>query len=86
MKLNTGKNRLLFLGVSRATAAIENSYIESEDEQVLLDVIIDSSLFFENHINSNCKKAIQKLNVLARIVLCLTIQKQRTIKKSSVTS
>ena len=34
MKLNTGKNRLLFLDVSRATAAIGNSYIESEDEQL----------------------------------------------------
>ena len=80
MKLYTGKNRLLLLGVSRATAAIDNSYIES------VDVMIDSNLTFENHINSNFKKAIQKLNVLARIVLYLTIQKQRTIKKSFVTS
>ena len=86
MKLYTGKNRLLLLGVSRATAAIDNSYIESEDEQLLLDVMIDSNLTFENHINSNFKKAIQKLNVLARIVLYLTIQKQRTINKSFVTS
>ena len=36
MKVNTGKSHLLLSGNSRATAMIENSYAESEDEQVLL--------------------------------------------------
>ena len=36
MKVNTGKSHLLLSGNSRATATIDNSYIESEDEQVLL--------------------------------------------------
>ena len=61
------KSYLLLSGNSRATAAIENRYIESEDEQVLLGITIDSSLTFENHINSICKKASQKLNSLSRI-------------------
>ena len=38
---------------------IDNSYIESEDEQVLLGITIDSNLTFGNHINSICKKASQ---------------------------
>ena len=38
MKVNTGKSHLLLSGNSRASAAIDNSYIESEDEQVLLGI------------------------------------------------
>ena len=57
-----------------------------EDEQVLLDITIDSNLTFENHINSICKKASQKLNALARIAPYMNIQKRRTIMKSFVTS
>ena len=40
MKENTGKSHLLLSGNSRATATIDNSYIESEDEQVLLGITI----------------------------------------------
>ena len=57
MKVNTGKSHLLLSGNSRATATIENSYIESEDEQVLLGITIDSNLTFENHIRNICRKA-----------------------------
>ena len=68
MKVNACKSHLLLSGNSRATARIDNSFIESEDEQVLLCITIDPDLTFENHINSICKKASQKLNALARIV------------------
>ena len=67
MKVNTSEGHLLLSGNSRATATIHNSYTESEDEQLLLGITIDSNLTFENHINSICKKANQKLNTLARI-------------------
>ena len=53
---------------SHTTAKIDNNYIESEEEQVLLGTTIDSNLTFENHINNICKKASQKLNALARVV------------------
>ena len=86
MKVNTGKSYLLLSGNSRATATIDNSYIESEDEQVLLGITIDSNLTLENHIRNICKKASQKLNALARIALYMNIQKRRTIMKSFVTS
>ena len=86
MKVNTGKSHLLLSGNSRATATIDNSYIESEDEQVLLGITIDSNLTFENHIRNICKKASQKLNALARITPFMSIQKRRTIMKSFVTS
>ena len=86
MKVNTSKSHLLLSGNSRATATIGNSYIESEDEQVLQGITIDSNLTFENHISSICKKASQKLNALARIAPYMNIQKRRTIMKSFVTS
>ena len=86
MKANTGKSHQLLSGNSRATATINNSYIESEDEQVLLGITIDSNLNFENHIRNICKKASQKLNALARIAPYMNIQKRRTIIKSFVTS
>ena len=86
MKVNTGKSHLLLSGNSRATATIDNSYIESEDEQVLLGITIDSNLTFENYINSICKKASQKLNALARIAPYMNTQKRGAIMKSFVTS
>ena len=82
MKVNTGKSHLLLSGNSRATATIDNSYTELEDEQVLLGITNNSNY----HINSICKKASQKLNAHARITSYMSIQKRRTITKSFVTS
>ena len=85
MKLNAGKSHLLLSGNSRATATIYSSYIESEDEQVLPGITIDSNLILENRINSICKKASQKRNALARIASYIKIKKPRIIIKSFVT-
>ena len=82
MKVNTGKSHLLLSGNSTATATIDNSYIESEDEQELLGITIDPNLTLENNINSICKKVSQKLNALARTAPYMNIQKRRTIIKS----
>ena len=86
MKVNTGKSHLLFSGNVRATAKIDNSYTESEKEQVLLGIMIDSNLTFENHIDNICKRASQKLNALTRVAPYTNIQKRRIIMKSFVTS
>ena len=67
MKVNTGKSNLLVSGNVRATAKIDNNYIESEKEQVLLGITIDSNRTCKNHINSICKRASCKSNVLARV-------------------
>ena len=85
VKLNTGKSHLVVSGNVRATAKIDNNYIESEKEQVLLGITIDSNLTFENHINNTCKTASQKLNTLARIAPYMNMQK-RIIMKAFVTS
>ena len=69
-----------------ATAKIDNNYIESKKEQVLLGIMIDSNLTFKNHIINICKRASQKLNVLANVAPYINMQKRRIIMKSIVTS
>ena len=61
MKVNTGKSHLLVSGNIRATAKIDSNYIESEKEQVILGITVDSNLTFENHI---CKKSKSKIKEL----------------------
>ena len=79
LKVNTGKSHLLLSVNSRATATIDNSYTESEDEIILLGITIDSNITFENQINGSCKKASQKFKAPARITPYMNIQKQRTV-------
>ena len=86
MKVNTDKSHLLLSGNASLTSNIDNNLIESENEQVLLGVTIDSNLSFEKHINNLCKKASQKLNALARISGYINLQKRRVIMKSFITS
>ena len=59
MEVNTGRSHLLVSRNVTATAKIDNNYIESEKEHVLLDITIDSNLTFENHVNNACKRASQ---------------------------
>ena len=66
MKVNTGKSHLLSSGNVRAMAKIDSNYIESEKEQMLLGITIDSNFTFENHINNICKRASQKFYAPAR--------------------
>ena len=80
------KSHQLLSANSKATATIDSMDIELEDEQLLLDVTINSNLTFENLFNSIWKNASQKLNALARITSYMNIQKRRTIMKSFVTS
>ena len=86
MKVNTDKSHLLVSGNVRSKAKIDDNYIESEKEQVLLGKRMDSNLTFENHINNICKKASQKLHALARVAPYMNMQKRRRIMKSFVTS
>ena len=86
MKVNTGESHLLVSRNVRAIAKTDNNYIESEKEQVLSGITIDSNLTFENHINNICKRASHKLNAQARVVPYINMQKRRIIRKSLITS
>ena len=52
MKVNTDKSHLLLSGNTKLISNIDNNLIESEQEQVLLGITIDSNLSFEKHINN----------------------------------
>ena len=86
MKMNTDKSHLLLSGNTKLISNIDNNLIESEKEQVLLGITVDSNLSFEEHINNLCKKASQKLNTLATISGYMDIQKCRTLVKSFIMS
>ena len=86
MKVNTNKSHLLVSGNLKTTAAIDNNNIESEYEQVLLGITIDSNLTFESHILNICHKTSQKLNVLARIAPYMNIKNRRVVMKPFITS
>ena len=55
MKVNTGKSHLLVSGNVRGTAKIDKNYIESEKEQALLGITIDSNLNFENMLKADSR-------------------------------
>ena len=86
MKVNSDKSHLLMSGNLTFLSNVDNNVIESENQQELLGILIDSNLTFKGHINNICKKASQKLNALARISPYMDIQKRRTIMKSFITS
>ena len=49
------------------TVNISGSFIKESDEEKLLGVTLDKTQNFKNHVNNLCKKASQKLHVLARV-------------------
>ena len=53
---------------------------------MLLGINLDSELKFEDHINFMCKKASQKLHVLARIAPFMDLKQRRNIMKAFVES
>ena len=61
MKANTEKSHLLLSGSNRLTANIDGNVIESEDNQILFGITIDSNLSFNKHINNLCIKAGAKV-------------------------
>ena len=76
----------LLSGKNNLTANHDGNVIESEDNQVLLGVTIDSNLSFNKHINKLCKKASAKVNALARISGYMNLPKSRIIMKPFITS
>ena len=86
MKVNSDKNHLLMSGNKETIANIVNNYIESENLHELFGIIIDSKVTFEDHTNKLWKKAIQKLNSLARISNCILFNKRKTIMKTFIAS
>ena len=86
MKVITGKSHFLISGSNKLTVNIDGNVIESEDNQILLGITIDSNLSFNKHISNLCKKASTKLNALARISGYMDLPKRRVTMKLFITS
>ena len=68
------------------TALIDDLPIDSSKTEVLLGITIDHGLKFDNHVHNLCKKAILKLNALARIAPFMKFSKKRITMKSFIES
>ena len=86
MKANTDKSNLLLSGKNNLTPNIGGNVIESEDNQVLLGITINSNLPFNKHFNNLCKKASAKQNALANISDYMNLLKRRITMKSFIIS
>ena len=71
-KVDMDKSHLLLSRKTQKASKIDGNIIESENNQILLGILIDS---FKENINNMFKKVSQKLNALARISNYVGIQK-----------
>ena len=72
MKANADKRHLLVTGNNEASANINEFEIQSSKKEKLLGISIDTTLYFEHHITSLCKKASQKLYALQELPIIWT--------------
>ena len=77
---------LLVTGNYEVSANVNKFEIESCKKEKLLGISIDTTLSFEHHITSLCKKASQKLHALARIAHYMDFEKRRSLMKAFVIS
>ena len=88
MALNPGKYYYMVIGSRDLSHEImlNNSKITSSNEEKLLGIFLDSKLNFESHIGSLCRKAGQKINVLARLKNFLTSDQRNLLLNSVIKS
>ena len=73
-------------GTETTHANVDGSMIKSSQKEILLGINLDSELKVEDHANFMCKKASQKLYVLARIPPFMDLNHRRNNMKSFVES
>ena len=86
MKSNNDKSHLLIINSQEETIMLGDQEIVGEKSVMLLGVIIDNKLNFNEHVSRLCKKANQKLHVLIRISKYLSKGKLRTLMKAFIDS
>ena len=84
VKADSGKSHLLMGSTETIHANVEVSMINSSQKEILLGINLDSELKFKDHVNFMCKKASQKLYVLAGIAPFMDLKQRRNIMKALV--
>ena len=82
MKGNTDKCHSIMITNNAKEIQVVESLIKTSNYEKLLDIKIDYKLTFDNHINTSCKKANNKLRVLARATSYMTIEKKKPLMNS----
>ena len=62
--------------------SIGDTSIKTSTKEILLGILIDSELSFDQHISSICSKASKKLHALGRIATLLSFNKRITLMKA----
>ena len=88
MKLYQDKCHLLVSGYKNENvwANIGNKQIWESNKQKLLGLDIDRNLIFNEHAPSSCRKAGNKLSVLARLSNFLSLKQRRILLKTFIES
>ena len=86
MKANSDKSHCLLTCNEPSTLLVDGSPIQTSTKEVLLGITIDKDLKFDDHVNSLCRKACQKLNALARLAPYMNVEKRRIIMKAFIES
>ena len=88
MKLNQDKCHLLVSGYKNENvwANIGNEKIWESNKQKLLGLDIDRNLNFNEHVSSLCRKAGNKLSVLARLSNFMSFKQRRILLKTFIES
>lgn len=86
MKANCDKSHCLLTCNEPSTLLVDGSPIQTSTKEVLLGITIDKDLKFDDHVNSLCRKACQKLNALARLAPYTNVEKRRIIMKAFIES
>ena len=79
MKVNASKCHFFLSLYQHTSININGSVIKSSNYEKLLGITIDSDFTFEEHIDTLCLKASQKLHALSRISQCLSQHKKRIL-------
>ena len=74
MKANNDKSHLLLSCNEPSTLATDGCSIETNTKKCFLE--------FDDHVNSLCKKACQKLNAFVRLASHMNVKKRRIIMKA----
>ena len=86
MKPNGDKCHFFVTTETSVSINIDGRNVTNKKEQKLHGIKFNSSLSFEGHITSPCKKASQKLHALARIVNYMDLPKRKVLMKAFITS
>ena len=86
MILNFGKRHYMHLGGHSQIDYISLNGIEIESSRNKTEVLLDNDLKLDAHIQSQCRKAAQKLSALSRINKHLSCDQMHLLVNSAVKS